>query len=81
MAKLNIPCYDVATKTDCPNRSVGCQTICPKWAEYLEKRNAKYKAQDEERKIMDIREQNKLNMNRVKANKYARKYYEKYRKK
>lgn len=81
MKKIVSPCYDTVTKTDCPNRSAGCQAICPKWALYLEQRNAKYKAQNEQRKIMEIREQNKLDMKRVKENKYSREYYNKYRKK
>lgn len=25
------PCFDEATRTDCPKRHVGCRTDCPEW--------------------------------------------------
>lgn len=39
---MNSPCYDIETKTDCPDRKAGCAVECPKWAAYVEKRNADY---------------------------------------
>lgn len=40
------PCYDEATRTDCPRRCGGCQVGCPDWALYLEKRSELYKKRD-----------------------------------
>lgn len=31
----NPPCYDKATRTDCPKRHVGCKTDCPEWEKWL----------------------------------------------
>lgn len=28
------PCFDEATRTDCPNRHVGCRDTCEAWKEY-----------------------------------------------
>ena len=36
--KLDNPCFDKKTKTDCPDRSVGCSITCTKWAEYTKRR-------------------------------------------
>lgn len=36
------PCYDVKTRTLCPNRHVGCHDACEKWAEYVKARNEVY---------------------------------------
>lgn len=36
------PCYDRATKTDCPKRTETCKLNCPKWAKYLEERDKEY---------------------------------------
>lgn len=30
------PCWDTKTKTDCPNRKLGCRTDCAAWIEYNE---------------------------------------------
>ena len=27
---------------DCPDRNPGCGAVCPRWAAYVEKRNARY---------------------------------------
>ena len=37
------PCYDVFTKTDCPNRKPGCNGKCEKWNDYVKKRNEDYR--------------------------------------
>ena len=37
------PCYDTITKTDCPDRKLGCHDTCEKWAKYEKKRNARYR--------------------------------------
>lgn len=39
MSKVLPPCYDEATKTDCPRRHGGCAIDCPEWAEYVKKRD------------------------------------------
>lgn len=36
------PCYNEATKTDCPDRHSGCGATCEKWAAYVVKRDAEY---------------------------------------
>lgn len=36
------PCYNKATKTDCPKRSVGCGENCPEWKKYVESRDKAY---------------------------------------
>lgn len=36
------PCYDKATRTDCPDRHSGCGASCPKWAVYEKVRNKAY---------------------------------------
>lgn len=36
------PCYDVKTKTDCPDRKVGCHTTCEKWKEHIAEREHVY---------------------------------------
>lgn len=36
------PCYDPATKTDCPDRSPNCAITCPKWAKYKKAKNKEY---------------------------------------
>lgn len=48
------PCYDSATKTDCPRRRVGCRTDCVEWkkfeqfcAERREKRQMTWRARVE----------------------------------
>lgn len=28
------PCFDEATRTDCPRRYVGCRADCPEWQEW-----------------------------------------------
>lgn len=43
--KLDIPpnpCYNPKTRTDCPNRCVGCARTCSKWAEYKKARDEVY---------------------------------------
>ena len=42
MAKMDNPCYNKETKTDCPERYPGCGADCPKWAAYVVKRDAEY---------------------------------------
>ena len=39
---MKSPCYNPETKTDCPDRSSGCAVTCPKWAEYVQERDAEY---------------------------------------
>lgn len=39
---MNSPCYDVENKKDCSERHAGCAVNCPKWAAYVEARNAEY---------------------------------------
>ena len=39
---MHNPCYDVATRTDCPDREVGCAVECPRWAKYVEERDKMY---------------------------------------
>ena len=38
----NNPCFDMITKTDCPDRKAGCAVTCPKWAEYEREREKEY---------------------------------------
>lgn len=38
----NSPCFDVATRTDCHNRSESCRLNCPKWAKYVKERDKEY---------------------------------------
>ena len=42
MAKMDNPCYNKETKTDCPERYPGCGATCEKWAKYVVKRDAEY---------------------------------------
>ena len=37
------PCYDHQTKTDCPDRKLGCHDTCEKWKQWETIRNARYK--------------------------------------
>lgn len=37
------PCYDSATKTDCPERCAGCGATCDKWKKYEESKKEIYK--------------------------------------
>lgn len=37
------PCFDIKTKTDCPDRKVGCAVTCERWAEYVEARDEDYR--------------------------------------
>lgn len=39
---MDSPCFDVKTKTDCPDRKKGCAITCKKWADYVIKREANY---------------------------------------
>ena len=59
MFSTSSPCYDVKTKTDCPNRKLGCRKDCTKWAEYEEMKSKVYayrKAVGSEREfINDVR--------------------------
>lgn len=48
MGGIPRPCYDEATKTDCPRRHCGCAVDCKEWADYVEKREEMY----HERKIV-----------------------------
>lgn len=48
MAKMDNPCYDKETKTDCPKRYPGCGADCPKWAKYVVKRDAEYERRHRE---------------------------------
>lgn len=41
--KIDNPCYDSETKTDCPRRHCGCQVECPEWKEYEAKRSELYR--------------------------------------
>lgn len=41
--KIDNPCYDSETKTDCPRRCGGCQVDCPEWKEYEAKRAELYR--------------------------------------
>lgn len=40
---MESPCFDVKTKTDCPNRRAGCAVSCKKWATYVRERDESYK--------------------------------------
>lgn len=44
MMTIENPCHDRKTGADCEKRHVGCSADCPKWAEYVEKREAIYEA-------------------------------------
>ena len=55
MHRFENPCYDRNTKTSCPDRHEGCAVDCPKWAEYLKKRDAEYKRRDEMFEVESIR--------------------------
>lgn len=50
---MDNPCYNRATKTDCPNRHCGCASDCSKWAEYVLERNKEYQRR---RRIADARD-------------------------
>lgn len=41
--ELQSPCYDPATKTDCPRRCGGCQLKCPEWKAYEAERAELYR--------------------------------------
>ena len=42
------PCYDVKTKTSCPDRCNGCAVTCPKWAAYEKARTEVYDKRKDE---------------------------------
>lgn len=46
MKVIEPPCYDKGSKTDCPDRHVGCASTCPKWAEYVENRDEEYRQKE-----------------------------------
>lgn len=37
------PCYDTATKTDCPRRCAGCAVECPDWQKFIAEKEQFYK--------------------------------------
>ena len=39
---IHQPCFDVKTRTDCPDRKAGCGASCEKWAEYVKARDEFY---------------------------------------
>lgn len=43
MQNLSCPCYNEATKTDCPRRHGGCAIDCKDWDEYVKRRNEEYR--------------------------------------
>ena len=47
---------------DCPDRCAGCAVHCEKWRDYLQKRNARYEQQLQERNRTDITEANRRGM-------------------
>ena len=36
------PCFDTKTKTDCPDRKIGCNKDCEKWDKWCKERNKNY---------------------------------------
>lgn len=61
---MKSPCYDPATKIDCPDRAPNCATTCPKWAKY---KKAKHKEYEERKKksvydsmLIDDRKQRRI---------------------
>lgn len=51
---MKSPCYNKATKTDCPKRHCGCSTDCPDWAKYEKERDEMYERQAVESKAKEI---------------------------
>lgn len=54
MNKIQHPCYNPATKQDCPRRKAGCFADCPEWAEYLVKRAEEYQRREHLSKVGDL---------------------------
>ena len=59
---LESPCYDVKTKTDCPDRCGGCQLNCPKWKKYEAERAEVYKQRRIEYEANSIIEETKCDI-------------------
>lgn len=75
------PCFDEATKTDCPGRHAGCAVDCPAWAEYVRARNAEYEKKrienDTKTFLMDgqARRSKKFHKRNINARQKRVKYY------
>ena len=39
---MSSPCYDEKTHVDCPDRCIGCHSICEKWKEHEKKKEKQY---------------------------------------
>lgn len=66
IAKLESPCYDRKTKTDCPRRSAGCAVNCPDWEKYAKQRNEMYERNMTTRDAQQMITDNRYDrMNRV----------------
>ena len=39
---LKPPCYNAATKTDCPERTLNCKSYCQDWKDYEKARDEEY---------------------------------------
>lgn len=61
-SELESPCYDVKTKTDCPDRCGGCQLNCPKWKAYEAKRDELYKQRMIDREARSVIEETKCDL-------------------
>lgn len=59
--RLNSPCYDPTTKTDCPRRCAGCAETCPEWEKYVEERDALYEKFRSEREANSVISHNSFN--------------------
>ena len=66
ISEIDSPCYDVETKTDCPDRKAGCAVTCKKWADYVVERNKIYEQRvaDAEVRSAIIEQTNKVNYRR-----------------
>ena len=51
MKKVESPCFDTKTNTDCKDRCVGCSTLCALWQDYVKRRDEEYKQRAEKAQI------------------------------
>ena len=58
------PCFDPATKIDCPDRAPGCSVKCPKWAKYKKEKNKEYEERRKQSEynsmLIDPRKQHRI---------------------
>ena len=50
---MTSPCFNVETRTDCPDRRGGCAATCKKWAKYVEARNKDYEKRQQVGEVTD----------------------------